>query len=148
MNRISHQINKELEKFEKFLESSGLKLTDGRKTVFAEVMHAHGHFAPEELAKQCKKHKRKVSRATVYRSLHELLEAGIVRRTAFGEKHQHFEHIYDEKSHHHALCIRCGDMIEFPDLDEDKIYRNLLEKKGFKIIGHEMHFYGLCPQCQ
>lgn len=148
ITKHQNQIYSEQEKFEQHLSKNGLQLTGGRKVVFEEAMDAHGHFATEELVKQCRQHKRKVSRATVYRCLRELLEAGIIRETAFGEKHQHFEHIYDEKPHHHARCIRCGNMLEFPDLTEDKIYRPILEKKGFKVLGHEMHFYGICHKCQ
>lgn len=150
---LSHMINEnpqiqnEKSKFKRYLAGQGLKLTGGRRVVFYEVMHAHGHFAAEDLVKQCRMHKRNVSRATVYRSLRDLLEAGVIRKTAFGEKHHHFEHIYDEKPHHHARCIRCGHMIEFPDLKEDKIYYPILEKQGFKVLGHEMHFYGLCKKC-
>ena len=142
------QIFKEKEKFIAYLDKAGLRLTRGRGIVFQETMHSHGHFAAEELVKQCKNNKINVSRATVYRTLHELLEAGIIRETAFGEKHHHFEHVYDEKLHHHARCIRCHDLIEFPDLKEDKVYVPYLENKGFRILGHEMHFYGICKQCQ
>ena len=141
-------ISEEKTKFHNFLKRSGLKLTSGRAAVFEEVMTAHGHFAPEELVKKCRKNKRNVSRATVYRSLQDLLEAGIIRKTAFGEKHDHYEHIYDEKPHHHAKCLRCGAFVEFDDKGEDKIYRPILEKMGFKILGHEMHFYGICKNCQ
>jgi len=140
-------ITQEQEKFESHLKQTGLKLTGGRKIVFIEVMNAHGHFAAEELVKRCNKKIRKVSRATIYRSLKELLEAGIIRETAFGEKHQHFEHVYDERPHHHAQCIKCKEFIEFPDLGEDKIYKPFLEKHGFQVLGHEMHFYGICRTC-
>lgn len=142
------QILQEKGKFEDYLDKAGLKLTNGRQIVFDEVMKAHGHFTAEELVKQCVDKKRKVSRATIYRSLKELLEAGIIRDTAFGDKHHHFEHVYDEKPHHHAQCVRCHKFIEFPDLHEDSVYRPILEKEGFKIIGHEMHFYGICKNCQ
>jgi Fur family ferric uptake transcriptional regulator len=142
------KLAQEKEKFVRYLNKTGVTLTHGRQTVFDEAMKAHGHFAPEELVKQCQSHHRRVSRATVYRGLNELLEAGLIRKTAFGEKHQHFEHIYDEKPHHHARCIRCGIMIEFPDLKEDKVYTPLLEQQKFKILGHEMHFYGICKNCQ
>jgi len=148
IKKANTQIKNEQNRFERFLNKNSLKLTAGRRIVFDEVMCAHGHFAAEELVKQCKTNKRIVSRATVYRSLRYLLEAGIIRETAFGEKHHHFEHIYDEKPHHHARCIRCGDMIEFPDLKEDKVYKPILEKHGFTVLGHEMHFYGICKKCQ
>ncbi len=145
---MDQRINNEKEKFVSFLEKNRVRFTPARKIVFEEVMKAHGHFAAEELVKQCKKHKRNVSRASVYRCLREMLEAGIIRQTAYGEKHAHFEHIYDEKPHHHARCIRCGDLLEIPDLDEEKLYASILKKKNFKVIGHEMVFYGLCDRCQ
>ena len=147
-SRISKIINREQRKLEDYLDRSGLKFTAGRQAVLREVLDAHGHFTAEDLVKRCQKQKRDVSRATIYRSLNELLEAGIVRKTAFGEKHQNFEHLYDETKHHHARCIRCLQIVEFPDLEEDTVYRPILEKKGFKVLGHEMHFYGICNQCQ
>jgi len=140
-------IHTEQEKFIRYLFKNGIQLTGGRKIVFEETMDAHGHFSTEELVKQCRHNRRKVSRATVYRCLREMLEAGVIRKTAFGEKHHHFEHIYDEKPHHHARCVRCGEILEFPDLTEDKIYHPLLEKQGFQVLGHEMHFYGICKKC-
>lgn len=142
------QVLEERVRFERYLKDAGLKISKGRSAVFAEVMRSHGHFTAEELAKICVGKKPSVSRATVYRALRELLEAGIVRETAFGDKHHHFEHVYDEKPHHHAQCVRCHKFIEFPDRHEDKVYHPMLEKQGFKILGHEMHFYGVCRKCQ
>ena len=137
----------EKEKFIDYLSKAGLKLSSGREMVFHEVMNAHGHFAPEELVKRCRGNHRKVSRATIYRSLRELLEAGVIRETAFGEKHQHYEHVYDEKLHHHARCIRCYHMIEMPCQKEESSYVPMLKKQGFYVLGHEMHFYGICHKC-
>jgi Fur family ferric uptake transcriptional regulator len=137
----------EKKKFLKYLDQADLKLTEGRKIIFDEVMHTHGHFAPEELAKKCRDNKQKVSRATVYRTLRELREAGVIRETAFGEKHRHFEHVYDEKLHHHARCIRCYHIIEIPCLKEEEPYAALLKKQQFHILGHELHFYGMCKNC-
>jgi Fe2+ or Zn2+ uptake regulation protein len=144
----STKVKVEQQKFEDYLDAHGLKLTDGRRRVFRIVIETHGHFASEQVAKICANNQGEVSRATVYRCLRELLEAGIIRQTAFGEKHQLFEHVYDEKLHHHARCVRCGIVIEFPDLHEDNVYRPILEKQGFNILGHEMHFYGICMDCQ
>ena len=137
----------EMKRFEDYLKKSGLKVSYGREEVFREVFDFHGHFTAEDLVKSCKKNRSKASRATIYRSLHELLEAGIIRKTAFGEKHEFYEHLYDEPPHHHARCVRCRGIIEFPDLKEDKVYVAFLQKRGFKILGHEMHFYGVCQSC-
>ena len=135
-------------KFTRYLNDTGLKLSSGRKIVFREVIHAHGHFAAEELVKQCKKKNKKVSRATIYRGLRELRAAGIIRETAFGEKHLHFEHVYDEKLHHHARCIHCHRVIEFPCLEDAHKYEHLLKQQRFGILGHELHVYGICIKCR
>ncbi len=145
---LGRRIFEEKEKFLTYLRGAGVKASVGRMAVFHKAMGSHGHFTAEDLVKGCNKNRRQVSRATVYRSIREMLEAGIIRKTAFGEKHDHYEHLYDEKLHHHARCIRCFDVIEFPDLNEDKLYVPILEKKHFQILGHEMHFYGICHKCQ
>ena len=145
--RIKDQIKQEKTRFEHYLRKSGLKLSNGRRIVFDQVMRTHGHFAAEELVKHCRKNNCRVSRATVYRNLRELLASGVIRETAFGEKHQHFEHVYDEKLHHHARCIRCYRVIEIPCMHSYRPYLPILERKGFRVLGHELHFYGLCKEC-
>jgi len=142
------RIEGERAKFRGYLVKVGRRPSKGRELVFDEVMQTHGHFTAEGLARECLQKKFKVSRPTVYRVLLDLLEAGVIRETAFGDKHRHFEHVYDEKPHHHAQCVRCHGFIEFPDRQEDAVYHPILEKHGFKILGHEMHFYGICKECQ
>ena len=138
----------EKEKLKKYLNCAGLEITSGREGVFKEVMSSHGHFTAEDLVKNCRRSRRKISRATVYRCIKEFLEAGVIRKTAFGEKHEHYEHVYDEQLHHHARCIRCYGVIEFPCHDDDAQYNRFLRKKGFQVLGHEMHFYGICQNCR
>jgi len=147
MSRQQALIEKEREKFQTYLTDHRLQNSAGRQRVFKLVIDSHGHFTAEEIVKKAQEKNINVSRATIYRSLRELLEAGVVRETAYGEKHQHFEHVYDEELHHHARCVRCGHILEFPDNGEEDPYRKQLEKNGFKILGHELTFYGLCKTC-
>jgi len=141
-------IHDEREKFLSHLTKAGRRMSRGREVIFDEVVCTHGHFTAEGLAKECLQKKLKVSRPTVFRVLQDLLEAGVIRATAFGDKHRHFEHLYDVKPHHHAQCLRCHGFVEFPDREEEDVYQPYLEKQGFKVVGHEMHFYGICKECQ
>lgn len=145
---VNKKIQDEKIKFRTYLDNMGLRMSPARKRVFEKVMQLHGHFSAEFLASACQEGTQKVSRATVYRTLKELLESGVIRETAFGDKHQNYEHLYDEKPHHHARCSRCGTFVELPDLNEDKLYESILKEKGFQMLGHEMHFYGICAECQ
>ena len=78
----------------------------------------------------------------------ELLEAQVIRQTAFGKKHNNYEHLYDEKPHHHAFCVRSGKYFELPDLGEEEKYLPILKKMGFEVLGHEVHFYGISKECR
>ncbi len=141
-------LSREEKRFKDYLIRTGFKITPGRILICHLAMSLHGHFTTEELIKLCRKNRNKVSRATIYRSIRELLEAGIIRKTAFGEKHEHYEHVYDEILHHHARCIRCYAVIEFFCKQCDLNYIPILKSKNFKVLGHEMHFYGVCAKCQ
>ncbi len=139
---------REKAKFQDYLEQKGLRMTAGREAVFKEVFNLHGHFSVEDLVKTFQKNKARVSRATIYRIIVELLEAQVIRQTAFGKKHHNYEHMYDEKPHHHAFCIRSGKFFELPDLGEEEKYLPILKKMGFDVLGHEVHFYGISKECQ
>jgi len=111
---LMSKVKNEKERYQKYLSRNKLRLTEGRRIVFDEAMRAHGHFAAEDLLKQCKANKRKVSRATVYRCLKEFLESGIVRETAFGEKSAAYT---VNKGDELRICIR--------DPDKDKLFEEL-----------------------
>lgn len=131
-------------KFIDYLTNNDLKLTKARSEVFEIVAKMDNHFGAEDILQSSKN---SVSRATLYRTLNELVESQVIRKTAFGDKHQHFEFVLENKPHHHAFCLNCKTNIEFPDFGEEEIYNKILEKMGFEIYGHEMHFYGLCKNC-
>lgn len=135
------------ETYEKYLTKKGASLTTRRLSILKESIKTKGHFSAEDLIKMLARKDLRVSRATVYRTLNELVRAKLFVQTAFGEKHRHFEFVRIGKSHHHAFCIKCKQNLEFIDLGEEKLYRKILQTNGFVIIGHEMHFYGLCKNC-
>ena len=149
MSKISTQtIHDGRAKFLRHLTKTGHRMSKSREVIFDQVMRVHQHFSTEWLVKKCLQKNLNVSRPTVYRVLRDLLEARVIRETAFGDKHQHFEPLYEENPHHHALCIRCHNFLEFPDRKEELSYHPSLKKQGFKILGHEMHFYGICKACR
>ena len=134
----------EQKKFVNYLYKNNLRLTKARIEVFNLITKMDNHFGAEDLLKIKKD---SVSRATLYRTLNELVKSLVIRKTAFGEKHQHFEFVFDKKPHHHAFCISCKENIDFPDFGEEKMYKKILKEKGFETLGHEMHFYGFCKEC-
>ena len=65
-----------------------------------------------EFVRQRRKGKR-VSRATLYRTLEHLRAAGLVKMHRFGPGQALYEHVYSRRHHDHMVCDRCGRVIEF-----------------------------------
>ena len=72
-----------LERFEEYLQSKGKRITQQRRMLVQHVFKRHEHFDADDLIDDFSKSKsdgaKRVSRPTVYRTLRELVEAGILR---------------------------------------------------------------------
>ena len=61
-----------------------------------------------------------MSRPTVYRTLNELVEAGLLRKMALGGRAV-YEHDYGYPQHDHLHCTICDELIEFQITDLSKL---------------------------
>lgn len=138
----------EIIKFSQCLRAKGLNLTEERKTILNEVFSKEGHFEAEELLFSLRKKKKRVSRATVYRTLDLLVDAGLVGKADMGEKHSHYEHIWGHWHHDHLVCIKCGRVIEFEDKKIEELQKNIAQKNDFQMIRHSLEVYGYCNRCK
>ena len=103
------------DKFEEFLATRGLRLTPERAAIVDEVYSSHRHFDGDELTARLVNRKGdvRVSRATVYRALRLMVEAGLLRRVARPNGREVYEHDYGYPQHDHFICRECGQLIEF-----------------------------------
>jgi len=71
-----------VERFAQFLQSRGKRVTEQRRLIVDQIFSHHDHFDAEELIEHLQDliARRKVSRPTVYRTLAELVEAGLLRK--------------------------------------------------------------------
>lgn len=87
-----------------------------------------------------------VSKATLYRNLSQLADAGIIKKIDGLEPSAHFDH--NTHPHYHFICEKCGRVF---DISTD-VAQNAVDKAeqetGFKITSHEIVFKGLCKDCQ
>ncbi|MGH9364119.1 MAG: Fur family transcriptional regulator, partial [Thermoanaerobaculia bacterium] len=70
--------DRELDIFRKYLERRALKLTAERRALFDEVFARHEHLEADELLVRLRARHKKISRATIYRTLELLADSGIV----------------------------------------------------------------------
>ncbi len=137
------------EKFEEFLATRALRLTPERKAILDEVFSSHRHFDGDELTARLLKRKGdvRVSRATVYRALRLMVEAGLLRRVARPNGREVYEHDYGYPQHDHFICRNCGELIEFQNEAISKVLDDVAARHGFRVSGHRLEVYGLCENC-
>ena len=138
----------EIIRFTQYLRTKGLSLTQERKTILNAVFSKAGHFEAEELLFSLRKRRRRVSRATVYRTLDLLVDAGLVGKSEMWEKHSHYEHIFGHWHHDHLVCIKCGRVIEFENKKIEKLQKGIAKENDFQILRHSLEVYGYCNKCK
>lgn len=136
-----------LERFRIYLRAHGHPVTPQRMRVAEVLMGTHHHISAEEILARLKERRRGIGKATVYRTLDLLREAGIVREHDFGEGFKRYEPQSARPHHEHLVCIRCGKVIEFVSQEIEKVERDIAALHGFRPTRHKVEIYGLCEEC-
>lgn len=138
-----------LERFSDFLQSRGKRLTQQRRLIVEQVFSHHDHFDADELMDHLAEliAQRKLSRPTIYRTLAELVEAGMLRKMTLGGRGV-FEHDYGYPSHDHLYCQQCNRLIEFHSPELERIRDQVAERHDFEVSSHRMFVTGLCADCR
>lgn len=137
------------EKFREFLATKKMRLTPEREIIIEEVFSDHEHFDAEEMVNRLSRRKdsKRVSRSTVYRTLSQLEEAGLLRRVARNNDREIYEHDYGYPQHEHLVCERCGKMIEFQSGTLEAALREVCGQHQFQMNGHTLVVRGTCADC-
>lgn len=130
--------------FAQFIQESGLKTTKQRNTIVSVFFRMRGHISVEELLVEVKKANPKIGYATVYRTLHLLVESGLVQERRFGDGLARYEGHSEIEHHDHMICLECGRISEFYNPRLEELQDKLAEENDFKIYRHRLELYGVC----
>ncbi|HEY3807457.1 MAG TPA: Fur family transcriptional regulator [Kofleriaceae bacterium] len=131
------------------VRGKGLRATPSRLAVL-ELLRAcdtpmsHGDVA-DRLASQT------WDRATIYRNLTDLAEAGLVRRTDVGDHVWRFEAVsseHERESHPHFVCTECGTVECLPEIELAVRTTRHKPPRAVKQRRVEVQVRGLCDACQ
>lgn len=136
------------DKFREYLTSRGRPqcYTGQQRDLVRFIFSQHNHFDADQLIDAVKKEHFRVSRATVYRTLAKLVDAGMLRRMEIGLRTV-YEHDYGYPQHEHLYCQQCGKMIEFQRAAIVAIIDEVCRQQGFRSSGHTLIVRGLCAEC-
>lgn len=139
---------KDREKFWKYLRSKDLRFTPQRELILREVFSTHDHFQADDLFARLYIKDKRISRATVYRTLSLLAEGGFLREVISGERHGHYEHVLGHLHHDHLVCADCGRVIEFRNRKIEDLQRQVCKDHEFEPKTHRLEIEGLCKECR
>ena len=89
----------------------------------------------------------RVSRPTVYRTLSELVDAGLLRKMDLGGRAV-YEHDYGYPQHDHLYCTQCHELFEFRSDQLLQLRDAVAQEHKFRVAGHRFIITGVCEACQ
>jgi Fur family ferric uptake transcriptional regulator len=134
--------------FERFLARRDLRLTAARRAIVEAVLERDGHFPIDDLVQDLRRRGIRGSKATVYRTLPLLTEAGILKQAVVTSELTSYEAAVGREHHDHLVCRGCGKVVEF-ELDAIEILqREIAAWFGFTLEGHHHQLFGRCAACR
>ena len=125
------------------LAQNGVRPSYHRIKILAFLKQSETHPSVEDVYTALSPHIPSLSKATVYNTLHTLIESGLVREVNIGLDAQRYDTMLD--NHGHFKCSACRQIFNF-DADIDQIKVGGLQ--NFQIDKRDVYFSGLCPACQ
>jgi Fur family ferric uptake transcriptional regulator len=135
-------------KFREYLSSRARpqRFTGQQRDLIQHIFSQHDHFDADQLILEARGAGLNISRATIYRTLAKLVDAGLLRRIEVGSRTV-YEHDYGYPQHEHMFCERCGKMIEFQNEAIQSALQNVCAAQHFQVTGHTLVVRGVCEQC-
>jgi Fur family ferric uptake transcriptional regulator len=135
-------------KFREYLASRprAQRFTNPQRQMVRFIFSTHNHFDAEQLCKEMVQAGLDVSRATVYRTLNKLVDAGLLRRLQLGERVA-YEHDYGYPQHDHLHCERCGKVLEFQSPEIEAALQRIAQEHRFRASTYNLVIHGTCDAC-
>ena len=131
---------REEEQFLEFLRSRGLRATAERRALIREIFAQHGHIDADSILAAVHRRGLTISRATVYRNLELLVQAGLAHKVRLSGRSYLYEHL-------HMACRCCGRMVEFVSPGITALLGEICRAHGFEGRQNQLQILGICRSC-
>lgn len=121
----------------------------GARTAVVEALARHDCAVTAlELDDELREGSSGIGRASVYRSLEQLDELGLLRRLEVSRGIASYERVTpDGHHHHHAVCRRCGRVEPFEDPALERAISRVADRVSVDVAEHDVVLRGLCERC-
>ncbi len=130
----------------RLLREEGYRITQPRVAIVDAILDTPGGFTADWLYDRLRD-VAGIGRATVFRTVDTLAHLGYLRRL-HGEDHCSSYIRTTPGHHHHLICTNCRCVVEFDGCTVEALASELGARTQFRIEGHWLELFGLCPDCQ
>src|SRR5512145_3023265 len=130
------------------LRPAGSKRSGKRDFIVNVFLRQEGHLTADNLVDLIRREDQRISRATIYRTLQWMVDAGIARKVDFGEGRFRFEHSYRHPRHFHLICKTCNRSFEFLSSDIEALLEEVAMARNFAPRQSVLQIHGTCEACR
>ena len=127
------------------LQEKNHRITKQRQVILEELRKLNTHPSADEIYKVVRRRLPRISLGTVYRNLEVLSALGKIQKLELSGSLKRFDR--NTKKHYHIRCVRCNRVDDAPIAPLNQLENDLYKATVFEIIGHNLEFIGLCPEC-
>ena len=122
-------------------------MTRERRAILERILALRGHFDVDEIHARLTASGLLVSRATLYRTLPVLVEAGLVHKIEMERGQARYETMFGRHHHDHLVCVHCGEITEFENREIEHLQEEICRRRRFRMTGHTHQIRGYCAKC-
>ena len=129
------------------LTAAGERVTRQRLIVAETLDRAGRQVTAAELYDDIRQTHPWIGRATVFRTVDRLVDAGVARRLEL-DGHVYAYVACQPEHHHHLSCTSCGRVEEIPESWVRPLADRASDRLDFEIDDARLDFYGRCAACR
>ncbi|RZB33885.1 MAG: Fur family transcriptional regulator, peroxide stress response regulator [Desulfobacteraceae bacterium Eth-SRB2] len=127
------------------LQEKNRRITKQRQVILEELRKLNTHPSADEIYKVVRRRLPRISLGTVYRNLEVLAQMGEIQKLELSGSLKRYD--WNTNKHYHIRCARCNRVDDVPIAPLNQLEDELYEATVYEIIGHNLEFIGLCPEC-
>jgi Fe2+ or Zn2+ uptake regulation protein len=141
-------MNNKVEKLIKDLQNRGYRDSRLKRRIIELIFLSKKPISVPDIIQKLDIEKVPYNKSSLYREIDKLLSEQIIIEIDLLDGKKRYE-LNNHIHHHHALCTKCGSVIcvDIPN-NLEEVEAKLLQKKGFKVTGHVLEFFGMCEKCK
>ena len=133
--------------FRALVEADGKDRIQDRLNIIDVFFGTDEHITTEEMYRLLREKGYDYNPEFVRSYMSRIVGLGFAHKKQFEGQPVRYEHRHLGRHHDHLICTKCGRIVEFSNLDIERLQVKIAAEQGFHMLQHKMEIYGLCAEC-